>query len=73
MSNHFFITGVSFGSCRGIVQRLTQNGAKVFGVARTRTALEQLQQEVGKERFSYTVFDIADLASDPNLVLAQMQ
>ncbi len=73
MSEDFFITGVSFGIGREIAKRLTQNGGRVFGIARTETALEELQRQIGKDRFCYAQFDVSDLTASADQILAQME
>jgi|GEM_PF-645804 len=73
MSTNYFITGVSFGIGRELVKKLVANGDRVFGIARTREALERLQQEVGDQQFCYADFDVGDLMRDPKELLNQME
>lgn len=73
MSTNYFVTGVSFGIGRELVKRLAANGDRVFGVARTREALEQLQQEVGGQQFCYADFDVGDLTRNPKELLNQIE
>ena len=54
-----FITGASSGLGKATAIKLISEGATVFGVARTESALQELQQQLG-EKFHFTLCDIAN-------------
>ncbi len=53
------VTGASSGLGKAIAKTLVENGAKVYGLARTKSALDAIQQEVGNN-FVPVVLDISE-------------
>lgn len=64
MTKDFFLTGVSSGIGRHLAKRLVGEGARVLGIARTRQSLEELQRELGRERFLFVDYDVSRLDAD---------
>lgn len=61
------VTGASSGLGRAFSSNLVQNGAQVFGLARSKDKLNELQQEIGN-RFQPVVLDITDHKAIENWV-----
>lgn len=53
-----FLTGVSSGIGKALTKRLIEKNFRVWGVARRRPLLEDLQRDLKSKNFSYTVADI---------------
>jgi NAD(P)-dependent dehydrogenase (short-subunit alcohol dehydrogenase family) len=56
------VTGVSSGLGRAVATAYVQAGAAVLGVARRRELGEELQAELGTDRFAFTAADISAVA-----------
>ena len=59
MSN-IFITGVSSGVGRQLTKQYVADGHKVWGVARRKTELQELSEELGKNNFFFSVCDVSN-------------
>lgn len=57
---NIFITGVSEGIGRELAKNLARAGHIVWGVARRRELLAELQTEIGGDKFFFTACDVTD-------------
>ena len=53
-----FVTGISSGIGRALVQQLIAAGHEVWGIARREDKLEELDKELNSSKFRYTVCDV---------------
>lgn len=55
----YFITGVSSGIGRELAREVVRRGHRVWGVARRRERLVEMEKQLGLDRFSFSVCDVS--------------
>lgn len=68
----YLVTGASAGIGRALAREVVRRGHRVWGVARRGGLLEELQQELGVERFRFSVCDVS-LADDVRRTKSTME